>query len=218
MRKKMSSGSPGHGEPNDEVSMISATRRINEIIADADRQAGQIIVSAEVEARQYLAKVKAKTDQEAVEYARAMAALSEALIDQAEALRGEADRLLAELGESEGDPERESGAPLSAAALGDPAADAGAEPGPADAVRAEPAPVDVAPAAPAPEPKGPTEEFSAGARLLATQMAVAGSTRGDIHDRLANDFGIKDPKPLLDSILGPMAEPGEGIDSLPSKR
>lgn len=49
----------------------------------------------------------------------------------------------------------------------------------------------------------PAQEYSAGARLLATQMAVAGSGRQDIRDRLVNDFGIRDPEPLLDSIFGP---------------
>lgn len=46
-------------------------------------------------------------------------------------------------------------------------------------------------------------EPSAGARLLATQMAVAGSSRQEIVGRLENEFGIPDAKQMLDSILGP---------------
>ena len=40
------------------------------------------------------------------------------------------------------------------------------------------------------------------ARLLTTQMAVAGSSRAEIESRLRIDFGIQDPAPLLDAILG----------------
>jgi vacuolar-type H+-ATPase subunit H len=43
----------------------------------------------------------------------------------------------------------------------------------------------------------------AGARLLATQMAVSGSTRAEIDSRLRNGFAIKDTRSILDAILGP---------------
>jgi hypothetical protein len=39
---------------------------------------------------------------------------------------------------------------------------------------------------------------SEGARLLATQMAVAGSTRDEIAVRLLEEFGIEDASPILD--------------------
>jgi hypothetical protein len=43
----------------------------------------------------------------------------------------------------------------------------------------------------------------AGARLLATQMAVSGSSREEIDGRLRSGFGIEDPSAILDAILGP---------------
>jgi hypothetical protein len=43
----------------------------------------------------------------------------------------------------------------------------------------------------------------AGARMLATQMAVSGASRKEIENRLRNGAGIEDPAPLLDAILGP---------------
>lgn len=49
------------------------------------------------------------------------------------------------------------------------------------------------------EPRQPSE----GARLLATQMAVAGSTRAEIEGRLQHEFDIRDTAPILDAILGP---------------
>jgi len=43
----------------------------------------------------------------------------------------------------------------------------------------------------------------AGARLLATQMAVSGSSRAEIESRLRNGFAIEDTRAILDAILGP---------------
>ncbi len=44
--------------------------------------------------------------------------------------------------------------------------------------------------------------LSAGARLLATQMSVAGSSRDEIESRLRNEFHIDEPESMLDGILG----------------
>jgi vacuolar-type H+-ATPase subunit H len=50
----------------------------------------------------------------------------------------------------------------------------------------------------------PTEKPTpAGARLLATQMAVSGSSRVEIEERLRTGFAIKDTRAILDAILGP---------------
>jgi cell division septum initiation protein DivIVA len=44
---------------------------------------------------------------------------------------------------------------------------------------------------------------SAGARLLATQMAVSGASREEIEARLRGGFEIDDTGEILDAILGP---------------
>jgi vacuolar-type H+-ATPase subunit E/Vma4 len=44
---------------------------------------------------------------------------------------------------------------------------------------------------------------SSAARLLATQMAVSGSSRKEIEERLRNGFEIEDTDEILDAILGP---------------
>jgi len=44
---------------------------------------------------------------------------------------------------------------------------------------------------------------SAGARLLATQMAVSGSSREEIEQRLRSGFDLEDTSEILDAILGP---------------
>lgn len=44
---------------------------------------------------------------------------------------------------------------------------------------------------------------SAGARLLATQMAISGAERAEIEERLRSGFEIEDTSEILDAILGP---------------
>lgn len=53
------------------------------------------------------------------------------------------------------------------------------------------------------ERPAPRRSGSAGARLLATQMAVSGAGRAEIEDRLRDGFAIDDTSELLDAILGP---------------
>ncbi len=53
------------------------------------------------------------------------------------------------------------------------------------------------------EPEGHRSAESSAARLLATQLAVSGSTRQEIEARLRNGFEIEDADEILDAILGP---------------
>jgi cell division septum initiation protein DivIVA len=73
----------------------------------------------------------------------------------------------------------------------------------------EPAPVrhlaPVESAAGEEEPR-PRRSGSAGARLLATQMAVSGAERAEIEARLRSGFEIEDTSEILDAILGPEEE------------
>ena len=58
---------------------------------------------------------------------------------------------------------------------------------------------------PPPAQEGPpaSNGGSAAARLLATQMAVSGSSRTEIELRLREGFEIEDTGEILDAILGP---------------
>jgi hypothetical protein len=51
--------------------------------------------------------------------------------------------------------------------------------------------------------EAPRDSGSAAARLLATQLAVSGSSRAEIETRLQNGFEIEDTSEILDAILGP---------------
>jgi len=65
------------------------------------------------------------------------------------------------------------------------------------------------PVQPAPEPEdqqAPRRSASAGARLLATQMAISGASRDEIEERLRNGFDIVDTGEILEAILGPEEE------------
>jgi hypothetical protein len=53
------------------------------------------------------------------------------------------------------------------------------------------------------EGPGSRRSGSAGARLLATQMAVSGARREEIEARLRSGFEIADTDEILDAILGP---------------
>jgi cell division septum initiation protein DivIVA len=53
------------------------------------------------------------------------------------------------------------------------------------------------------QPQAPRRSGSAGARLLATQMAVSGAGRREIEARLRDGFDIEDTSEILDAILGP---------------
>lgn len=54
-----------------------------------------------------------------------------------------------------------------------------------------------------PAPDTAARSGSAGARLLATQMAVSGADRKEIEARLRDGFEIDDTSEILDAILGP---------------
>lgn len=82
-------------------------------------------------------------------------------------------------------------------------------PAPQSVPQPPPAPVHQ-PGSPPPPPPQPMTQPAAGgtsasdgARLLAAQMAVAGSSRHEIEARLRDEFGIEDAGPILDGILGP---------------
>ena len=108
-------------------------------------------------------------------------------------------------------PLQQASAPPQATAPAEPAYSPGqapqAAPGPVPSApppQAPPpqAPAPQAPPPPAPQAVGPQPDsgVSEGARLLATQMAVAGSTRDEIAWRLREEFGIHDATAILDEI------------------
>lgn len=176
-----------------------AAERLATIVAAAERAAEQVIDDAEERARQIIAQAEAEAGRLAAERRAGLDASADALATQAEAAQREAERLLevvartkAELAGVAPPPQRPEPAstirPLHLSAVAP--------------VAAEPEPARVPEPEPAPEPER-RPSSAAGARLLATQMAVSGSSREEIETRLRNGFEIEDTNAILDAILGP---------------
>jgi hypothetical protein len=172
--------------------------RLEAIVEAAERAAESVIDDAEAQARRYLAQARAEADRMAAGRVGDLGDLIETLLDQAVSLRREAERLQATLEEAReriepgGTPSQE--APLRPEPLG------AQEPEEAPRLRAVSVEEDSVPA-PAPAPERASD--APGARLLATQMAVSGSSREEIAERLRNGFEIEDVDAILDAILGP---------------
>lgn len=171
----------------------TTSERLAEIVAAAERAASKVIDDAEAEARRYLDDARAEADDVLAGQIAALVETANALIADAEAIRQRSERLLRGLERTRTE--------LESAVGGDPA-----EP----AVEAEARGSHLSAVAPVPDSdpfppaeRHPARESPAGARLLATQMAVSGSSREEIASRLRNGFEIDDTEAILDAILGP---------------
>jgi hypothetical protein len=165
------------------------SERLEAIVAAAEQAAAKVIDEAEGQAKRHLAEAEGAFR----EKASSLAAATDSLIAQAEDIRRRSDRLLEALEEVRAELERASGGA------------SGSEP--ADRPRSHLSavvPVEEDEHSPerGAEPR-PGRESPAGARLLATQMAVSGSSRQEIASRLRNGFEIEDTDAILDAILGP---------------
>ncbi|HEX6455286.1 MAG TPA: hypothetical protein VF009_02060 [Solirubrobacterales bacterium] len=158
--------------------------RLEEIVEAAERAAEKVIDDAEAQAQRYLAQAQAEADRLGTGRLTELSDLIDTLLGQAVSLHEEAERLQATLEEAKAQIEPEGPFEQSGEAR-------------APRLRA---------VAPDEEPEPPRERNpgdAAGARLLATQLAVSGSSRQEIEERLRNRFEIEDTKPILDAILGP---------------
>jgi hypothetical protein len=175
----------------------STAERLAAIVEAAERAAVTVIDDAEAQARRHLQQAEAEADRVLADRVAAMTDLTDSLIAQAAAIRDQSKQLLASLAEAKRRIALEGGIEVAAA-------ETPAEPARAPHLSAV-EPVASEPAAAAPTKLRPfgAEGAAAGARLLATQMAVSGSSREEIAARLRNGFEIEDTDSILDAILGP---------------
>lgn len=166
----------------------STAERIGAIVEAAERAAVAVIDDAEKQAQRHLEEAHAEADRIVSERLAALTRLTESLAAQAEASKAEAEKLVAKLDEAK--------RRLAAGEDVEELAPKPAEPARASHLSA------VAPVEAAAEDGVPGQGTPAGARLLATQMAVSGATREEIEDRLRNGFAIEDTGPILEAILG----------------
>jgi len=171
--------------------------RLEAIVEAAERAAEGVIDDAEKQAHRYLAQARVEADRQAEGRGEELSGLIETLLGQATSLRQEAERLQATL---EAARARLNGEETLAEAPREERAEAPR----LRAVDAAEAPAPEPPLSAAPEPN-PRRADASGARLLATQLAVSGSSREEIAQRLRNGFEIEDTDAILDAILGPEA-------------
>jgi len=185
----MSTSQPRDISKKQQELRATTAERLEAIVEAAERAAESVIDDAEEQARRHLAQARAEADRVGEGKASGIGELLETLLGQAIALRQEAERLQATLeaaqaqlqtgGTEEKGEQQQSPPPPRLRAI---AGDEEEEPEPAAEDR---------------------RSDAAGARLLATQMAVSGSSREEIEERLRNRFEIEDTKAILDAILGP---------------
>ena len=176
----------------------TTAERLEAIVEAAERAAEGVIDDAEAQARRYLAQAQAEADRLAEDRTAELSELIDALLGQALSLRREAERLQATLEEARARIDGQLPAVESMPAEVEEPEELD-EPEVAAAPRLRAVVFEEAPLA----AEGARRSDAAGARLLATQMAISGSSREEIAHRLRNGFEIEDTDAILDAILGP---------------
>ncbi len=183
---------PGRHDP-------ATADRVTSIIEAAERAASALIDSADAKAKRYLEEAEAEADRVAADRLEGLVETTDALVARAEEIREESERLLETL--------RRTGFRVESGGNGVVRSEAAAARGKhLSAVPTEPEPAAgiAEPSEPGVEDESPhRSESAAGARLLATQMAVSGSSREEIETRLRSGFEIEDTASIVDAILGP---------------
>jgi vacuolar-type H+-ATPase subunit H len=177
-------------DPEPPSAADSTAERLAAIVEAAERAAVTVIDDAEAQARRRLEQAQAEADRLVAERLGSLAELTDSLVAQAEAIRAQSERLIFALQEAK----RQLG--------GDEAGGPAAAGRPSHLSAVEPVEESL-PEAPTELRSERVEGSAAGARLLATQMAVSGSSREEIEVRLRNGFDIEDTASILDAILGP---------------
>jgi vacuolar-type H+-ATPase subunit H len=185
----------------------STAARLAEIVGAAEQAARQVIDEAEEEARSRLLDAREEADRIVADRLAGLAELTDEIATQAEALRQQSEALQRALAEAKaelGGSESLGGS----TPIGRRSSDRDEEPEADHDARWTVGPsLTVVGSDAEEEPSfngAPSDKPTpAGARLLATQMAVSGSSRLEIEERLRNGFAIKDTRAILDAILGP---------------
>lgn len=210
---------PGGGY---EPSASGVSNRVHAIIQAAEEAANDIRYQAEVEKR----RMTRESDRRVAEVddgLRRMAAVADALVERADELRRQVDEMIGSLRRSEPEPEFSEPQPRQHEERPPRPRFTGAgprqrferrkpEPPQHNPPPSQPEPAFESP--PAPEPANvPEYAPEASVRdvqpqelgpehLVAMQMAMAGRSREETADHLVRGFGLQDPNPILDEVLG----------------
>jgi hypothetical protein len=187
-------------EPASKSAAATAADKVRDIVEAAERSATELEAAARAEADRIRGEAQRQTEaqleriQTATDRLAARAEeIERALDDLGERVRGTIASLREDLRELRGS-ESERAAP---------APEPGPAPEPAEATPA-PEPGPAPEATPAPEPAGDAggpAEGNEGARVIALNMALNGSTREETGRYLAENFELDDPEALLDDVF-----------------
>ena len=190
----------------------STAARLAEIVAAAEQAARRVIDEAEEEARTRLDDANEEAERIVAERLAGLAELTEEVSAQAAELARRAEELQRALVRAKaeiGGVEALGGSATMRRRDDDPEGEPEAPKPPAPSLTVVGGMVVEEERAEALPPTDETDESlppigtPAGARLLATQMAVSGSSREEIESRLRSGFAIADARSILDAILGP---------------
>jgi hypothetical protein len=198
--------------PAVQSTMDQMTNQLQTVIDAAERAAQVIRHDAEEQARRHLAEAQAKADQMTAERVRLIAALTDDLVRHAGTVRAKSEEMVGALEEAIGEVTRKLDEPVEALVAHSSAPDGAPEP---VAAGPEDGPGGLPPATGHEHPglplgsggwalHGPeSPAIPQDALLEATRLAVAGTDRASIAAILRADYGIDDPDPVVDRVLGP---------------
>ena len=188
-----------------EPELPSASQRVSAIVEAVERAAAGILDDAESEARRYVDESRRNSDRAATERVRAIAELTESLVERAESLKGQLETLVSALDNARSQLEEAVGGKGEAHLRPAPPAPEEQPPPAAEPGRLRPVRSDGVDGGDEQDPSVGQLSLS-GARLLAIQMAVAGSTRSQIENRLEGELGVEDAARIVDAVLGAKEE------------
>lgn len=194
-----------------------AAQRAAAIVETVERAASGIIDEAEEEARRHVESSRLRAEREAAERLRDATDLADGLVERAERLRIELDGLIEALGSTrvrleetlaEGDEEVPPQVVEMPTPQEPPVSPVDPEPteAPGPMLTTVPEPDSEAEAEPAgPEPGSDRSGSisTSGARLLATQMAMAGNGRQEVAAHLEKELPQEEVSHILDAVFGP---------------
>lgn len=212
--------------PNVQATMHQMTEQLQTVIDAAERAAEAIRYDAEEQARRHLAEAQRKADRMTAERVGLISELTDDLVRHAANVRDHSEQMVRALEDAitsvtdkleqpaMTDPFPSSEPPGPSLPFGEPIdspppgagaiVDSG---GYTDLVGDLPSPPPAppaaapAPAVPAPAP-APAPEVSQEALLHATRLAIAGEDRRAIGDALRDQYGVANPEPIVDRVLG----------------
>ena len=171
----------------------SVGHRVESVLEAAERAAADIRRDAEQWAERHMEETRRRADELAAQRVQELSTITDDLLARARSVATQSDELISALNAAARKALR-----ISPKDRGEDLRAPESPPEPRAERPPERRPVEPPPEPPSTEPQRDGGRVSEGARLLATQMAVAGSGRETIAARLREEFGIHDPSAILD--------------------